>query len=132
MLVVGHRKRGVSPEVRIACGGLDLRCLLFQEGDYSGGRLPVVAHFPVHEKFLIYSIDPVSVWIEVIVGVLEVDFSDQHQADGQSYTQGDNLHYIVLPSLKKGANCDPDVFHIVIVLFSGKIKSNTVPLCLYG
>ena len=57
----------------------------------------------------------------------EVDFSDQHQADGQSYTQGDNLHYIVLPSLKKGANCDPDVFHIVIVLFSGKIKSNTVP-----
>ena len=75
MLVVGHRKRGVSPEVRIACGGLDLWCLLFQEGDYSGGRLPVVAHFPVHEKFLIYSIDPVSVRIEVIVGVLEVDLA---------------------------------------------------------
>lgn len=117
MLVVGHRKRGVSPEVRIACGGLDLRCLLFQEGDYSGGRLPVVAHFPVREKFLIYSIDPVSVRIEVIVGVLEVDFSDQHQANGQSYTQGDNLHYIVLPSLKRERIAIPMFFILLLYYF---------------
>ena len=116
MLVVGHRKRGVSPEVRIACGGLDLWCLLFQEGDYSGGRLPVVAHFPVHEKFLIYSIDPVSVRIEVIVGVLEVDFSDQHQADGHIPKE---IIFITLccPLLKRERIAIPMFFILLLYYF---------------
>ena len=69
------------------------------------------------KNFLIYSIDPVSVRIEVIVGVLEVDFSDQHQADGQSYTQGDNLHYIVLPSLKKGSEFAIPMFFILLLYY---------------
>lgn len=116
MLVVGHRK-GSFPGSTYSVWRPRSPVSLVSRGDYSGGRLPVVAHFPVHEKFLIYSIDPVSVRIEVIVGVLEVDFSDQHQADGQSYTQGDNLHYIVLPSLKRERIAIPMFFILLLYYF---------------